>query len=149
MKILLILFLALGCVLSLAIGIEYHCEGTEMFPTYYGNPFVFKRSSLGSSMEYYYSLFGLIANVLIWGLVLFLLDQGIQHIIKYRILKIGYTVLISLMLLLTSVEVYGAFIMLGIGFDKDTTYWYWDMEQEAKTWGMSCKGKLVIYPILT
>ena len=29
-----------------------------MFPTYYGSPFVFKDKSLGSSMEYYYSISG-------------------------------------------------------------------------------------------
>ena len=60
MKYLIIPYIALGLVLSLAIGIEYNCEGHEMFPIYYGCPFVFMKKSLGSSMEYYYSISGLL-----------------------------------------------------------------------------------------
>ena len=55
-KFLIIPYVALGLVFSLVFGIEYDCVGKEMFPTYYGNPFVFKQKSLGSSMEYYFSI---------------------------------------------------------------------------------------------
>ena len=62
-------YVALGLILSLTIGIEYNCEGQEMFPTYYGSPFAFKQKSLGSSMEYFYSIAGLILNVFVFFLL--------------------------------------------------------------------------------
>lgn len=42
MKFIILPYIALGFVLSLVIGIEYKCVGTEMFPDFYGSPFVFK-----------------------------------------------------------------------------------------------------------
>ena len=51
MKFVLIPYIALGFILSLVLGIEYNCDGQEMFPTYYSSPFIFKQTSLGSSME--------------------------------------------------------------------------------------------------
>ena len=75
MKYLIIIFIALGIGLSLICGVEYTCENSkEMFPDYYGNPFIFKRESLGSSLEYYFSLTGIVLNTLLWSIVLILID---------------------------------------------------------------------------
>ena len=67
MKYFIIPFIALGLSLSMVYGVEYECEGSEPFSIYYGSPFLFKKSSLGSSMEYFYSISGLLLNVLVWS----------------------------------------------------------------------------------
>ncbi len=80
MKFVIIPYIALGFVLSVIIGIEYNFKGEEMMPTYWGSPFVYKQESLGSSLERYYSISGLILNVIIWSIVLFFIDQRIKRI---------------------------------------------------------------------
>lgn len=77
-KHLVIFFIALGLSLSLVICIEYDCTGTEMFPTYYGSPFVFKKTSLGSSMQFFYSIFGIILNLIIWYILVYCLNMIIN-----------------------------------------------------------------------
>jgi hypothetical protein len=82
MKYAIVPFIALGLTLSLIFGIKYNYEGTEAFPTYYGSPFVFKKESLGSSMEYFFSISGLFLNVLIWSFLLFVFHHLISKLIK-------------------------------------------------------------------
>jgi hypothetical protein len=149
MKYVLIPYIALGLILSLAIGIEYHCEGQEMFPTYYGSPFVFKQKSLGSSMEYFYSISGLALNILVWSSFLFFIEKVIQNIIgKLSIqkwLRVSYKIIIVLMIAFTTLNIVVDSIMIGRGFNNGLNYWYWDMEKEAKDWGMNCKGEVIIF----
>ncbi|MBS3912870.1 MAG: hypothetical protein KG003_00070 [Bacteroidetes bacterium] len=149
MKYAIIPYIALGLILSLAIGVEYNCEGQEMFPTYYGSPFVFKQKSLGSSMEYFYSISGLIINVMVWSFVLLIIDKAIQTLIgklsKPKLIRILYKTTIGLMIAFTTLNIATDSIMLGRGFERRLNYWYWDMEKEAKDWGMTCKGKVVIF----
>jgi hypothetical protein len=148
MKYLLIPFIALGLILSLAIGVEYNCEGQEMFPIYYGSPVVFKQKSLGSSMEYFYSIPGVIINVLIWSFLLYFFDKFIQALIrkisKPKLIRIPYKLIIGLMIVFTTLNIVIDSAMLGGGFGKGLNYWFWDMEKEAKDWGMTCKGEIVI-----
>lgn len=144
MKYALIPYIALGLVLLLTIGIEYNCEGQDMFPTYYGSPFIFKQKSLGSSMEYFYSISGLIGNVLIWSFVLFLLDAIIQKIIgqfkKQKWIRIAYKTIIGLMIIYTTLNIAVAVTMIGRGFKPGLNYWYWNIDKESKDWGMTCNG---------
>lgn len=149
MKYIIIPYIALGLILSLVIGIQYNCEGQEMFPTFYGSPFVFKQNSLGSSMEYFYSISGLILNILVWSILLFFLDKIIQTIIgklsRPRWIKISYKIIISLMIVFTTFNVIINSIMLGRGFDNGLNYWYWNMDKEAKDWGMACNGEVIMF----
>jgi hypothetical protein len=149
MKYVLIPYIALGLILSLAIGIEYHCEGQEMFPTYYGSPFVFKQKSLGSSMEYFYSISGLALNILVWSSFLFFIEKVIQNIIgKLSIqkwLRVSYKIIIVLMIAFTTLNIVVDSIMIGRGFNNGLNYWYWDIDKEAKDWGMNCKGEVIIF----
>ncbi len=80
MKYIIIPYVALGLVLSLVLGIEYNFTGQEMFPDFYGSPFVFKRESLGSSMEYFYSISGLVMCTLTWSVFLFVIDIIIRRL---------------------------------------------------------------------
>lgn len=145
MKYVIIPFIALGFVLSLVVGIEYQCEGSEMFPTYYGSPFVFKKTSLGSSMEYLYSVFGLVLNVFVWSVLLFFLDKGFKKIIKVKVFKITYKVIVGLCVVFSILNIAMDLITIGIGFDQNLNYWYWDVDKEAKDWGMICKGQICLF----
>ena len=148
MRFVIIPYIALGLVLSLAIGIEYNCDGQEMFPTFYGSPFVFKQKSLGSSMEYFYSISGLIINVLVWGLVLFVVDIAIQRLVeltsKKKLAKILYKIIIGFLIAFTTLNIAADSVMVGHGFKKGLNYWYWDLNREAKDWEVTCKGELTI-----
>jgi hypothetical protein len=145
MKLFIILYIALGLVLALAVGIEYECEGQEMFPTYYGSPFIFKQQSLGSSMEYFYSVSGLIANIGFWSLIIYFVSAGIQRLIvksrSAQIIKISYKVIVALMIAYTTLTIAVNYIMLGGGFREGRNYWYMDLNKEAKDWGMDCGGE--------
>ena len=149
MKYIAIPYVALGLILSLAIGIEYNCEGQDIFPTYYGSPFVFKQKSLGSSMEYFYSISGLMINILVWSLVLFFIDKLIQVVIekmgKPNYIRILYKSIVVLMIAFTTLNISIDFIMIGRGFDKSLNYWYWDMDKEANYWGITCKGEIILF----
>lgn len=145
MKYAIVPFLALGITLSMILGIEYNCDGTEAFPTYYGSPFVFKKESLGSSMEYFFSISGLVLNVLIWSFILFLFHHLISRLIKNisesKIIIVAYKVMIVVLIVFSGLNILITQVMIGRGFEKGLNYWYWDMNKEAKDWGMTCSGK--------
>jgi len=145
MKYAIVPFIALGLTLSLIFGIEYNCEGTEAFPTYYGSPFVFKKESLGSSMEYFFNISGLFLNVLIWSFLLFVFHHLISKLIKKfsesKIIIVAYKVLIVVLIIFSGLNILITQVMIGRGFDKGLNYWYWDINKEAKDWGMTCSGE--------
>lgn len=146
MKYFIILYIALGFVLSLITGIDYNCDGTEIFPEYYGNPFVFKERSLGSSLTYFYSISGLILNVIIWSSIIFLLEKIIQNLIKKtnknKYVMSFYKIFIVILILFSSFIISMDYIMMGRGFDKNHNYWYFNIDEEAEKWGLNCEGKL-------
>ena len=149
MKYAIIPYIALGLVLSLAIGIEYNCDGREMFPTYYGSPFVFKQKSLGSSMEYFYSISGVILNVLVWSFFLFIIEKAIQTIIGKlttpKPIRILHKIIIGSMILFTTLNIAIDSIMIGEGFGEGLNYWYWDIDKESSDWGMTCKEEMISF----
>jgi hypothetical protein len=149
MRYAIILYIALGLILSLTIGIEYHCEGQEMFPTYYGSPFVFKQKSLGSSMEYFYSVSGLILNIMTWSFFLFSIDKAMQAFIrkigKPKLILVSYKIIIGLLIVFTTLNIAIDSVMIGHGFKSGSNYWYWNMDENAKEWGMTCNGQVIIF----
>ncbi|HXU27381.1 MAG TPA: hypothetical protein VN698_09130 [Bacteroidia bacterium] len=143
-KYLITFIISLGFTLMLVFGVEYNCEGREMFPTYYGSPFIFKQKSLGSSMEYYYSVFGLLLNVVVWGALITLIDFGVKKLIAQansKVMLIGYKVLIGLLLLFCILNITITYIFIGHGFKENLNYWYWNFDKEASIWGMTCNGE--------
>jgi hypothetical protein len=151
MKYIIIPYIALGLVSSLVIGIEYNCEGQEMFPTFFGSPFVFKKESLGNSMEYVYSISGIIINVLTWSVALFMVHSTINRLIqkfrKKRLIIMSYKVTIGIMIAFTTLNLTMDYLGIGHGFNKGLNYWYWNMDKEAEDWGMTCTGELIIFKI--
>jgi hypothetical protein len=132
MKFIIIPYIALGLVLSLVFGIEYKCNGPEMFATQYGSPFIFKRKSDGSSLTYFYCLSGLIINVFLWSTLLYLANKAIEYfkvdsnnsILFQKIYKFA----IGLMIVFTTLNIALDYMMLGNGFEENLNYWYWDTE---------------------
>jgi hypothetical protein len=142
MKFIIILYIALGLVLSVVIGIEYNFKGEEMMPKYWGSPFVYKQESLGSSLERYYSISGIILNVIIWSIMLFFIDKVIERIKKSPKFKTAYKALIVICITFTSLNVFWDYGLIGNGFEKSFNYWYWDIDREAQEWGGKYEGKL-------
>jgi hypothetical protein len=145
MKYLTIPFIALGIVLSLVFGVEYNCQGEEMFPIYYGSPFVFKEKSLGSSMEYFYSISGLLLNVAVWSVIIALLRLAVLKILDLKsksiILSKIYKGIVVTLVIFSTLNLGISYIGIGQGFKKGLNYWYMDLDKEAKDWGMECEGE--------
>lgn len=145
MKYIIIPFIALGFVLSSALGINYYCEGLEMFPEYYGSPFVFKQKSLGSSMTYFYSVSGILLNVAVWSIMILLIRKVIIYFIgrtgNNKLFKKIYRGIIVILIAFTALNIVVDYVMLGSGFEKGRNYWYMNLDKEAKDWGMDCKGE--------
>jgi hypothetical protein len=148
MKYIIIPYIALGLVLSLAVGIEWSCDGQEMFPEYYGSPFIFRLKSLGSSMTYYYSVSGLIVNVAVWSVVVLALRAVILKLIQRsgnnKSFRNIYRGIVGILIVWTTLNVGIDYVTLGPGFKEGLNYWYMDFDKEAKDWGMDCEGKLGI-----
>jgi hypothetical protein len=145
MKYVIIPFIALGLSLSMVYGVEYSCEGSEPFPTLYGSPFVFKKTSLGSSMEYFFSLTGVLLNVAVWSVVLFLVRFGYQivyELVRYNFyLRMLHHVVVVALLIFTVMNLFILSLEIGHGFDPDGNYWYWNVEKEIQDYGMQCTGR--------
>jgi len=143
MKYFLVPFIALGLTLSMVVVVEYDCVGREMFPTYYGSPFVFMRKSLASSMEYHYSVSGVLLNVLTWSVLV-----SAVHFFAMKLFhlnpktgKIAYGIIVGILSVFTIATIWVAASLIGRGFDKHSSYWYWNLDAEAEAWGMDCEGE--------
>tara|TARA_R110002072_G_C7889104_1_gene528677 strand:- start:841 stop:1284 length:444 start_codon:yes stop_codon:yes gene_type:complete len=143
MKYLIIIYIALGLVLSVVVGIEYTDTGSEMLATYYGSPFVFAQKSLGSSMEYYYSISGLILNILIWSTFLYVINLLIEKYKLNEIFKYVYFSIVGLLMLFSTFCIIIEYSMFDNRFEKDFTYWYWNIDEKAEEWGTTYEGRFV------
>ena len=145
MKYILIPYVALGFVLSSVVGVQWYCDGQEMFPEYYGSPFIFKQKSLGSSLTYYFSISGLLGNIVIWTIIVLFLRAGITKLIQRsennKGLRNTYRGVIGILIVWTTLNIFIDYMMLGRGFKEGLNYWYMDLDKEAKEWGMDCEGK--------
>jgi hypothetical protein len=145
MKYIVTPYVALGFVLSSVVGIEYSCDGQEMFPEYTGSPFIFRQKSLGSSMTHYYSISGLVLNTAIWSVILLLFSQALLKLIEKtgngKKFKRIYKGLVGVLILFTTLHIGIAYIMLGRGFNRDLNYWFFDLDNNAKNWNVECKGR--------
>jgi len=123
MKFIIIPYIALGLVLSQAIGIKYNCLRPEIFATYYGSPFIFKEKSMGSSMTYFYSISGLIVNISTWSVFLYLVNKGIEHFRSVTkipaVFNNAFKFAVGFMVVLTTFNLAFDILMLGNGFEKN------------------------------
>jgi len=149
MQYLIVTYIALGLTLSSAIGIEYHCDSPDMFPEYYGSPFVFKQKSLGSSLTYFYSISGILLNILVWSMPLLIFRRLIAKLIErredYRCVKLIYKGIVIVLIVFSTLNIALNYAMLGRGFEKGRNYWYMNVDKEAKNWGAICEGKWTVF----
>lgn len=137
-------FIGLGIGLSLLFGVEYTCKGSnEMFPDYYGNPFIFKQESLGSSLEYYFSLTGIILNTVFWTIILIILRLLILKIIKIsnnnKFIIYSYRLITFLLILFTILNIYISYLEMGMSFNQIELYL--DMNKEVQEYRLICEGE--------
>lgn len=52
-----------------------------------------------------------------------------------------YRVVIGVLIVWTTLNIFIDYMMLGWGFKEGLNYWYMDLDKEAKLWGMDCEGK--------
>ncbi len=122
--------------------IVYNCTGQEMFPTFFGCPFIYKSSSLASSLEYDFYLLGIITNIIIWSLLILLLRLVLVKIFSrinnkflrytYKISKYGLAILCI------------AWTILFFYVSYSSLKFQADINGEAKAWGMTCNGQLYL-----
>ena len=143
------LITSLGFSISMIVGIQYSCAGPEMLPDYFASPFVFKRTSLGSSMEFFYSINGVLANWFCWTIALYLiqilylklLSSFKNSIVFKRINRILLVIALTFSILSIAISM----LELGRGFEVHSSYWHFDIKQEAKDWGGVCKAKMILF----
>ena len=49
------------------------------------------------------------------------------------------------MLVFTTLNIFIDSVMIGHGFKDGLNYWYWDIDKEAKDWGMKVEGELRMF----
>lgn len=148
MKYIISIYIALGLVLSILFTIEYDCIGEELFPTYYGSPFVFKQKSLGSSMTYFYSVSGVIVNLIVWSVTLLLMHSIVTNVTKkidrHKWIQIIYKTFVILCLCFSTIHIFIDSAMIGTGFGYGQNYWIFELDDEAEKWGVECKGEWIL-----
>lgn len=148
MKYIIIPFIALGFVLSSLIGVGYYCNDWGMTPEYFGSPFIFKQKSLGSSLTYFYSVSGLLLNIAIWCVPIFLIRKLFLVIIlkkdKGSLINKIYKALIVLLMIFTTLNIAFDYITLGSGFEKGRNYWYISLDEETSNWEVDCRGEWIM-----
>jgi hypothetical protein len=118
--------------------IIYDCTGHEAFPVYFGSPFIFKSSSLATSLAYDYYLTGFIADWIIWSLIIVLISYVLESLkwIKQRFVLMFYRLIVGLLLVISVLSVICVFSIN----DNDLRFKA-NLNKEAKAWGMDCKGR--------
>ncbi len=120
--------------------IVYACTGPEMFPTYYGCPFIFKATNLGTSLAWDFFFWPTLINLILW-VVFFLL---IRLIIHKTMLKNGNKIItysyVSVKFILTLFFLFS--IAISLTYEGHSLKTNVDFDNEAKAWGMTCEGHL-------
>lgn len=97
-------------------------------------------------MEYFYSVSGLLLNVAVWSLALYLIDKSVRSRIKTQFVRNVYNSATVLLVLFSTLSIILQSTCVGKGFEQGQNYWYWNFDQEAQQWGMQCKGHIQFLP---
>lgn len=78
-----------------------------------------------------------------------MVDLAVNRLFKRlelnKLVYTSYRVFVVVLIVISTFLIAGESVMLGNGFDEHSNYWFWNMEQEAKAWEMTCRGELVIF----
>ncbi|MBS9774624.1 MAG: hypothetical protein KGV59_05645 [Tenacibaculum sp.] len=135
-KYFVVIYIALGLVLSNICGITYESIGGEWLPKYWGNPIIYRKQG-ANSLEDYYSIYGLLANTVIWSVLLLLIDKLIEKMKLSQ--KILYKVLVFIFLVFSSYFLVVNCTFISEGFEEDLNYWHWDINKEAEKYNSKYK----------
>ena len=145
MKLAVAVCIGLGITLSGALGVEYQCEGEEIFPFFYGTPFIHQRSSLATSMQWHYSVIGVFLNTLVWTVVILLIAWFNRNRLPGLLSKRTQRILIVVACAISTISIGMSFMFASSGFSPETNYWSWDLDEEASRLGMKCDGTIVTF----
>ncbi len=116
-------------------ALQYNCTGGEVFPVFTASPFIYRSTSLATSMAHDYYLAGLLADVLVWSMLLLILRHLTFKFIDrngkffktvYAVMKYLFIVF-SLLISLLELQVEGQCLR-----------WSAKLDKEALDWGMAC-----------
>lgn len=97
-------------------------------------------------MTYFYSVSGLLLNVIVWSIPVIAIRLLILYFIrKAKNQKLGaniYKAIVILMLVFSTLNIALNYMMMGNGFYEGANYWYMDLDKEVQDWGVECEGKL-------
>lgn len=127
LKYILTVYIALGLVFSDILGISYGILDDSGTPAYLANPVIYKKQSV-TSLGYYYSIYGLVVNLIFWSIFLYLIDLFVIKMKLSSTLKKIYKTFIILALFVSSFYIFISFAFMPNGFEKDLTYWYWNLD---------------------
>jgi hypothetical protein len=134
-------------MLSGIIGLGYPCDGYE-FIHYYGSPFIYKKASLGSSMTYYYSISGLLANSVLWITALYFIRwlalKTLGKLANNFTLKLIGILGLIVLVALSSLVISFSYITTDSRFEPEFNYWYIDLGSEEERWEKDCTPELLI-----
>ena len=117
-------------------ALRYTCIGDEVFPIYTGSPFIYRSASLATSMAHDYYIVGFVLDIIIWGIIIFFVDQMVMRFFRRGNRKIlptiytgfkGLLIVFSLLVLFFELQTAGQALHLQLNLDN-----------EASAWGMQC-----------
>jgi hypothetical protein len=114
----------------------YHCEGSDVFPVYYASPFIYKSTSMATSMAHDYYLAGFLADVFLWSIVFLFLRQ-----IFLRWFSGSTTGSMNWVgrIFEAALLIFSLFVFwLEATTSGQTMSLVADLSETAKAWGMSC-----------
>lgn len=139
------LLFSAGALLSPAglPGYKYVCYGDEVFPVYYASPFIYKSSSLATSMAYNYYLAGGVADLLIWLMIVLFVRAIIHRLIHALAMQSVLKIYTAMKMLLIAACLFVFYLEATTA--GHTLQWSANLEEEASAWGMSCSPEFIWY----
>lgn len=119
----------------------YTCEGSEVFPEYIGSPFIYKSTSLATSMAFDYYLIGFFANLIIWSGLILTIRWILMKIIRKEYPRTMLTVYRGIKYLLIGFSILVFIFEMKISGQTFTRTA--DLETHAANWGMQCSPAFV------
>lgn len=116
-------------------ALQYNCAGGEVFPVYTASPFIYRSTSLATSMAHDYYLMGLLADVLLWSMLLLIMRHLTFKFIDRsdNFFKTVYSAMKYLFLVFSIL-----IILLELQVEGQSLKWSANLNNEANDWGMVC-----------
>lgn len=143
--LIILLFIAFGmlCSPSAILSFKYSCTGSEVFPVFYGSPFIYKSTSLATSLAFDYYALGFLGSWLTWALVI----GAIWYLVKRFLLREDNKVIANIYSVVVGLLVFFAVMSLIFAAQTNagsTIQWELDLDKVANEHGMSCTKEFFV-----